>query len=330
MTFRGILSSIVIVGIVALSNVALAQTPGQSTAPATPAEPGLVWRAPRSCPPASEILTQVARLLRREPPLSPTPEGFHAEVTVTENSDVEFEASVDINHADEMRVIRGETCEAIAEAVTIMITIAIDPNADVVLESFHDANRDHEPATEVTPPMRELIPVRDPFELRLDAGGGITSGALPGVAPGLSIATSLRASLFVVHAGFSYLFPQKEDTFGIGTFSMMRGELAGGFAFAPGHGRLWMELLIQLELAGVHGESMGIDQSTSGSGIWFGAGLSTRLRYQVASAFGLYFAFSGISAFDRPKFDVTGVGTIFRSSGIEGRADVGLSVRFDI
>lgn len=329
MALRGVLGSVALVGALAVGNVAAAQSMEQA-APTPAAEPGLVWRAPSSCPPASEILHQVARLLRREPPLSPTPEGFHAEVTVTENRDVEFEASIDINHADEMRVIRGETCEAIAEAVTIMITIAIDPNADVVLEAFHEANREREPATEVTPPTRELIPVRDPFEIRIDAGAGITSGALPGIAPGLSIATSLRASLFVVHAGFSFLFPQKEDTFNVGTFSMMRGELAGGVAFAPGHGRLWIELLAQLELAGVHGESMGIDQSTSGSGIWFGAGLSTRLRYQAASAFGFYVAFSGISAFDRPKFDVMGLGTIFRSSGLEGRADVGVSVHFDI
>ena len=295
-------------------------------------EPALVWHAPAGCPTDSEILQQVARLLRRAPPMSPTPEGFHAEASVAEASATEFEASVAINRSDEMRVIRGESCEAIAEAVTIMITIAIDPNADVVLDSFHEATRESDTTTtSVTPPPpTQLIPAREPFELRIDAGGGVSTGVLPGLAPGLTLSTSVRASLFVIHAGFSYLFPQGESAFSVGTFSMMRGELAGGFAFSPRHGPLWIELLVALELAAIRGESRGIDQSTTGTGLWFGAGLATRLRYQLGSTFGLYLAFAAISAFDRPSFDVTGLGTVFRSSGLSARADAGLFIRFDL
>lgn len=291
----------------------------------------LTWTAPSACPTGEAVLADVERLLAR-PIAEAAPPDFHVDVRITHGNDNKFHAVASFSTGSEPRNVEGESCDALTEALTVMITVAIDPNAELVIGEplpldVHNNER-VEPPTRVlppTPPFSMHGRVVPPFEVRIDLGMGVSHGALPGVGPGFGLGVSLQSYLFVAHAGVNYYLPRDES---VGRFDMLRGELAGGVTFLPSSAPVWIELLLAAELASVHGQSSNIAMSGSGSGLWFGLGPSTRFRYQVGSHFGAFVALSAIFGIDRPQFDVSGLGTVWKSSIVDARAEVGVTLRF--
>lgn len=299
-----------------------------------PAPSPLSWNAPAGCPTKDDVLADVARLIGR-PIAEAMPAQFHADVTVVSEDAQTFRASVTFSSDDEVREVRGESCTSVTEALTVMIAISIDPNAELVIGEplpldVRNTERialDQPQAVVSRPPYAMHDRVVTPLDIRLDLSTGISHGILPGIGPGFGVGVGLRSYLLVAHAAFNFALPRNADT-SVGRFSAMRGELAAGVTFLPSKAPLWIELLAVFDVARVESESVGVENPMPASALWVGLGLSTRFRYEVGSYVGAFLALSGTAGLNRPQFDVGGVGSVWEASAIDARAELGLSLRF--
>ena len=185
---------------------------GQAPAPAT-----IAWRAPETCPTQDDV----RQLLSQQPHDVTAAVSAHAEVRAT-GSGYQLVLEVHANNqASQTRVVDAQSCEALAQAVALLVAVAaegppVEPPGAVPVPPEHLPQALASPRAAVQPPPNaiavEAVPVpssaaaapRIAGLVRVDAIAQ-TPRVLPSlVSAGVGLAAGIRGSRWRVEARGSY------------------------------------------------------------------------------------------------------------------------------
>jgi len=165
----------------------LAHTPARPEAPLE-----LEWHAPAECPPREVIEDKVARALGSSERNTKTP--VHAEVKIerTENGEYVLELVLTSEGQRGDRHLEGADCRQLADAVSLIVAVAIDPR--VLERAGSDAAEPSDPSSARTDPesSEQLVPEQDPEAEQEDEPEPATLPGPTSVAPGPEPQTKKR------------------------------------------------------------------------------------------------------------------------------------------
>lgn len=243
-----------VLGVAICALVSLGGVP--AAAQVTP-KPRWVYTAPAGCPSAGEL---EAALRARIPAasLEGDPRTFVIEVSRRGGL---FEGSLTFSDDEGERVVQEPTCEAVVQALVLFTAIAFDPSMAPRADAPATAPPDPvvaPPAQAPPPPVRrtEAAPHpprgRLPATLGFGAGGGVTNGPVPGLAPVFTVSAMVHQPLtpergIAVRAGAKATRGEREISTGRLEANLVAGHveltptiawrslsLAGGAALAMG------------------------------------------------------------------------------------------------
>jgi hypothetical protein len=275
--------------------------------------------APGECGSAESIQAAVEKLVQR-PPSEP----LRAELSITRNPGA-YEAELRTASAASRRVT-GESCEAVIEAVTVILALAIDPSADP------NAIRREKRSPEVSQGPKPQAPAL----LHIAAGARATfdSATLSRIIPGASLRAGVAGSVWSAQATATYWLPQ---TAVISTDSAVGGHFAWwtlgiSGCLAPVLGAPRFRLCLEPELGQLQGTGRGTATDRTVSALWFAIALSPNLSLalsrQVVLQGGLGAA---VTVLGRHSFVLQRSGEereVLRPARISLRAALGLDVLF--
>ena len=306
---------------VAVWTVAL---PGQTAEPALQ----LTWKAPRECPTGHEVEQAVLHLVGNVPG-----EPLDASVVVSKVG-ARYRAQIHTAGGARERSLEGESCEAIAEAVAVLLALAIDPTSL--------ARADTQPlfaaptvsaataASSAPPPARTTPPAK---RVRVDArlAGALESGPLPSTGVAGALQVGARLSRWSAHARVMVRTPQERDLpepdGAGGRFGMVSaGLLACGAVPRPTSA--WLDLCLAGEIGRLSGEGYGVSQPRSGSQVWLGLGGGALGVVALGSGLTLTGGLEVLPVPVHRPFDLDGIGEVYRPSGVCVRGLLGVGTIF--
>jgi hypothetical protein len=317
----------------------------------------LAWDAPPECPAAGEVHAAIGRMV------GPRAEArVRARAGVTRGPDG-YRGRVEVETADGRgeRAFEAATCAAVADAIALVVALAIDPQAappsadagappdagtvDVattaaVADAADAAPRDaaptnrppsaSAPAAEAPAPPSPRAPGR---ALHASLGGLADTATLPDVA--LGVAASVAWTPSIARARPLRL----ELTGGYATAARAtapsRPRVGGTFGLAPMHMSVcYMYGLDRLEVGGCAGGGVSLVPASSDGASAPGSALAALGELgggglglvRVAGPVSLRLSLSVAAPLTRPSFVVDGVGALHRPALASGRASVGLEV----
>lgn len=164
-----------------------------------PVEDAIVWEAPARCPGPAVVRATVARLLRA----STGRPSFRAAARVEEEGEeLTVKLSVTVGEGTGERVLRGGSCEALADATATIIALAVDPDGVARLPAGPAATvaplvlvpaSPPPPAPSVEAPAPPVpLPVETVSRAMVGPYLGVEIGLLPSVLPTLGAFGSVR------------------------------------------------------------------------------------------------------------------------------------------
>jgi hypothetical protein len=237
---------------------------------------------------------------------------------------------------------RGADCEPLAEAATLALALAIDPDAALgsrppvpkIPESEPPAPPRLPPATcpstscPAAPPCPPAVCPSSPATpyIAASARAALALGLVPGVAPGVLLSAEAGSHAVRGHAGLLYL-PETvaEDprfAFGLTTAT------AGACALWSPLGRLELGFCGELQLGAIHAVVHDAVPIDPGDELWVAAGLGPRLRVDVSLPVALDAGVSAVVPMLDRSFDLRGAeDPAFEPATVGGVAFVGLGMR---
>jgi len=249
----------------ALVAIALA---GQARADELPLT--LQYLAPPECPSESDVRAAVARLItkQRANPLA-------VQVTISA-ADRQYTAHIRPSDGTE-RMLTAPSCGAVAEAVEVVLALAISPTALPPAEPTQETPPSAPPARSAHPstaPAPRSATARALPRFELGAGAAADTGTLPRVAAGLSGRLGLTARTWSALVDGWYWLPQDGYLSGTttgGHFSWWTVRPAG--CAAPLPSALNLELCAGPELGRLngHGIGAGLKSTSDAATFWLAA-----------------------------------------------------------
>lgn len=315
------------------------------------------WVAPAECP-DEEALVEGVRALLPGRDVDASPSIVHASGTV-EGSDGSFvlRLSIVTEAGRRTREMQSTKCSDLAAAAALLVAIALDPEL-VVGEPVEpepepqpepiaepDAGRavaspSPSPAHQPVPPPEAFLSERDSkpraqsSRIRPDLQGLVSIGtgasfaALPRTAPSLVARMGLRWRFLRVELGMVHRFRR---TVPLPLMTAAYAELwntVGKLSLCGVPAVRWVEfpLCAAVEAGSIAGRSRGVSSPAQGRGPWvasaFGGGVIARVHRNVALALHA----DAIVPITETRFEVAGVGEIFRSPAVG--ADVVFAIEF--
>jgi hypothetical protein len=192
------------------------------------------WNAPESCQRAAIVGEQVEGLIGRSLSSVESPSFL---VTVTERNSGWRVEVITLGSTRSTRTLDGPTCDAVTDAAGVAMAMAIraaDPSPPPSEPPASENPAEPPPKTTAAAPARarpRRTAGNGERRLRALARLGITvdSGALPGVAPGVSAAAALQARPFRLELEGAAFLPRSADLEGgrSAEFSLFTGALLG-------------------------------------------------------------------------------------------------------
>lgn len=271
------------------------------------------WRAPPDCPEGAPIEARVEELV------GGTPQGpLQASVIVEAQEDGTFEATLqlDAGTGRTVRVLRGESCQAVSDATAVIVALALDAQP--------------ERRTVVRPgPPRNRTTESEPFErfgLELSAETG--TGFLPGLGAGGAA------------RGFARLFGTR---LGLGVLGWIPSSV--GSEATQVEAQLWTSELrlgvpfdlgrLELEPAGLFelgrfsgrgsGESVGNERTRRSWHVAGGADIG--LAWPLGEDFWLNARLGARWALARPQLSIRSLGVLFQTARFAPRFGLGVQMR---
>jgi len=312
----------------------------------------LRWSVPEGCPDASRVTGEVDRLLGDQSPRPTLP----LEVAVTVTSDVPGEFKVHLETQGEggprVREIKGASCTAVADVTALLIALILDPAAVARAAPAPSPSPTVAPApappappppapvvsepavprpVPTAPPVPEAEParaVRPSF--RLQAWTLADAGSLPGisVAFGGKAALVIEAFRFELGAGAwldrSATLAERPSVGG--DVGLVAGSAGACWSFLR-RGPFELGPCLAFELGRLHADGFGATSQGSGSALWSalqGGGLFTWSPVARVAALA---RLDAAVPFARPTFVIDGLGAVYRSGEVVGRATLGVEVR---
>lgn len=245
------------------------------------------------------------------------------------------------------RVLRAETCDALHQAVTLMLALHVDPyGGDPPPESSAEPPPEPSPEPELhvpepveaqprptpasvvapQPVTPKLADERDPDRVIVRAGVGVAAGLLPRVAPAFELAGAWTRGRWEIGGRVTYQPSQRRDLeVGQVTLQAWDGAAQGCAVFHPGP--LVLPLCANVGAGAVHGRANGFG----------GAGADVRPQAYASGSVGAGWAIAPGTRFwaraeagatlARPRFEVGGLGRVYTAP--VWRAGLVLGVSFD-
>jgi hypothetical protein len=285
------------------------------------AEPGrpfeLAWQAPPTCPTGPEVEREIARLIGDFSRHRATVRAV-AEVTRRED-DWRVQIHIqDGNHLSE-RSFDGATCRAVTKVASLIIALAIEPNAGTPPESAPPAPREKpeptpsppRPAQPTEPSLRGFVAAGPLTELRL----------LPRVGFGLEIGVGIRMPSLSIELRGDALLPQPADvpsSAAGGRFSLVTAGLRACARIVPRAPEIFGCAAGFLDR--VHADGYGVTTPGAATALLGTAGLGPRIDFALSDVLRLSLAAEATHTFSEANFRLDNVGNVHRTPRWGGSA----------
>ncbi|HEX3764945.1 MAG TPA: hypothetical protein VHW23_39890, partial [Kofleriaceae bacterium] len=297
----------------------------------------LSWRAPAGCPDAADLRARIQRRLGA--PFAGAVGGVSVDITDRGDGQApRFEARVDLRDAgsdsdgvsaDPRRVVTGERCEDVVDAVAVIIARLAAA---------------HVPPPAGDPPRRELWPAAEAIRDRADeqripapaaaspmgADLRVTGVSAIGAQPGISVGGELAARLRVRSAMLELAVIRWRST-----SQALHAEAAGQIDVNLRAAALrlgWSPEAIPLrawlsgELGTLRGEGIAIAAPTVGALRWMAVGAGFAVAWAIVPRVRLVGMVELAAAMRRARFVLRDGSEVYRSGAVAARTGVGLEI----
>ena len=213
------------------------------------------------------------------------------------------------------RGVRGTSCKQVAEAVTLIVAMALD--AAYVAEP-----RDENPAAGATPPVE---PDATP-ELELGVTAGADTGSLSGLTAGFGLSFSVVLARWRLEAYGTAWLPRSTPGGPIAGAGGSIGLYAGGLrayfdALAADSGRLTLGPCLSAEAGSAVGQGYGVAEPDNAANFWGAGAAGISLRYLGVGAIRVGLLTELGMPFRRPVWQINDV-PVFQTAQWFGRASI--------
>jgi hypothetical protein len=276
----------------------------------------LDWRAPPSCPTSHEVEREIARLIGGSSQNRATVRAF-AEVTASGD---DWRVRIRIQDGDRVsdRSFEGPTCRAVGKVASLIIALAIEPNAGTAPETAPPPPRER-PEPQVAASRPE--PTEAALRGFVAAGPVAQMRLLPRADFGLELSAGVRLPLLSIELRGGASLPQPVDVAPV--------EAGGRFAYYHAGLRICARIVPRApELFGcaaglldiVHAEGYGVTSPGSATALLGSAALGPRIDFPLAEAWRLSLAVEATHTFSEANFRLDNVGNVHRTPRWGGSA----------
>jgi hypothetical protein len=318
---------------------------------ASPSRAAELWiAAPSACSIGDELSFRTERALGK-PLESAAAVGCTVHIV---RDGAEFAARLEVkvlgsSQPSRARSLRASSCENLTETLALAISLAIASNtaepdpapaADesavaATAPAFAGDTRvsddvEREQAADATPATPARTTETSGYRFGASAALVADAGTLPGVGMGAAVGATLGIAAFELRAYGTYLAPRS-------VYVERSGGSAGAeidlravslLACAPHLARaseLQFGACAGAELGWLQGTGTVVGVSRSDGSSWSAARVDTEARWRLGQGFGVGLLLSALVPWARDEFAVEGVGRVFRTGSVVGRATLGLS-----
>jgi hypothetical protein len=325
----------------------------------------LRWSAPEGCPDASRVTREVDRLLGDESPRPALPLDVSATVTPSAGGNFTVRLETQGEGGPRVREIKGASCNAVADATALLIALVIDPAAVARATSPPSSPSPSSPFPSSSPPAApsppppELPPLAPPLPDPLPlapspipavappADAGRARGVRPsfrvqawatadaGSLPGVSLAVGGKAAVVIealrIELGGGVWLDRRanlaQPASAGGEVGLAVGSADACWSFLRA-AQIELGPCLGFELGSLHADGFGASSTSSGSALWSAIQGGGLLAWSPVSRVAALFRLDAAVPFARPTFVIDGLGSVYRSSPVVGRATLGVEVRF--
>ena len=273
------------------------------------------WQAPPSCPTSQDVEREIARLIG-DTSRSRAPVRAFAEVT---KGNDDWRVRIRIQEGDRVseRSFDGPTCRAVGKVASLIIALAIEPNAGA-------------PETAAPPPREKpepQVPATRPEPAEAALRGFVAAGALaevrllPRTGFGLEIGSGLRFPALSIEVRAGALLPQPTDVPTLdagGRFYQFNAGLRVCARIVPRAPEIFGCAAGVLDI--VHAEGYGVTAPASATALLGSAALGPRLDLPLAEALRLSLSVEATHTFSEANFRLDNVGNVHRTPRWGGSA----------
>lgn len=292
----------------------------------------LTWTAPIACPRASEVTARMAQLIVR--PSDPRP--LIAEATVAEEpSGYRLDLRIWQAQQPTVRTMRAATCGELADAVALLLALLSAPALPEPPPERTEASQRapvRTPEAPRTKPLRSE-PAPSPWSWGAFGRAALTSGALPGWAPGFALGALADLERLRLNLGAVWFPIAKrvvtDDSAQLekgGKFSLVAANAQ--FCYRVVAARPDLGLCGMAELGALRGSGFGTAQDQSRAELWAALGPSSAASMPLSDAVALSLEADLLFALNRPHFELDNVGPVHRPSAAALRVSLGMVVHF--
>jgi len=280
----------------------------------------LSWQAPPTCPTSREVEREITRLIGDASRNRATVRAV-AEVT---RRDEDWRVLIRIQDGDRVseRSFEGATCRAVTKVASLIIALAIEPNAGAPSESVAPEPRD-KPEPLVRPPAPAAPSAEAPLRGFVAAGPVAELRILPRVGFGFEIGLGMRFPALSAELRGGASLPQPTD---------VASSAAGGqFSLLTAGLRVCARIVSHSpEIFGcaagfldrVHAEGYGVTAPSEATALLATAALGPRLDFPLGEALRLSLAADATHTFSEATFRLDNIGTVHRTPRWGGSARV--------
>jgi hypothetical protein len=305
----------------------------------------LDWEAPDGCPTGPSVTRAVEKLITQPPPRV-----LQASATITKRGE---RWAAEIRTPRGERRLDGESCRAVAEAVAMVLALAIDPNASPNAAAFAafdepdspapaPESRAPAPAAPATPiastsrPSDRPVPPTETSREKADDALGVLAalfavgelGMLPQPTLGAALGVGVGAGAWSVEVGPMFLIPRsgslEDDTSRGGEIGYIGGYAAG--CLAPFRSRRF-DVCGAFEVGRIAGSGFGVTDPLPAEALWLAPALFGAMRVPVAGSFQGEGRLVVAAPLHRPTFELSDLGDVHRPALLSVRGELGFSWR---
>ena len=278
----------------------------------------LTWQAPPTCPTGAEVEREIARLIG---------DGSHHRATVRAVAEVtrrddDWRVQIRIQDGERVseRSFDGATCRAVTKVASLIIALAIEPNAGTTPEAAPPEPR-AKPEPPPSPPSRPAAPAEASLRGFIAAGPVMELRLLPRVGFGFQLGAGVRMPSLSVELSGSALLPQPTD--------VPSSEAGGRFSLFTVGLRLCARAMMRgPEIFGcaagfldrVHADGYGVTMPGSATALLGTAALGPRIDFALSQALRVSLGGDATYTFSEANFRLDNVGNVHRTPRWGGSA----------
>ncbi|MET0594651.1 MAG: hypothetical protein ABW133_18265 [Polyangiaceae bacterium] len=285
----------------------------------------LDWQAPAGCPTSAEVEREITRLIGIGQRNRSTVRAM-AKVT---GKDADWRVQIRLHDGDiaSERLFEGSTCRAVTKVASLIIALAIEPNAGSTPEALPPPKEKPEPPPPPAPPPLER---REPkVRGMLTAGSFAEFALLPQTAWGFEMGAGVRFPSISIDVRGGATLAQSAEVPTLpagGKFSLLTAGLRICGRVVPGSTELFVCATGLVDR--VSGEGYGVTAPSTATTIFGAAGIGPRLDIALAEMWRVMLAGEATYTFGEASFRLDNVGNVHRTPRFGGSARLSLGFMF--